>query len=432
MFVSSWRSTRRSTSPTSPGWACRRLADDLDPHGSGGAFDLTHRGIDVVGVEIGHLDARDLAHLVAGHAPDGLALGRGRAELDSGGLAQEVGSRRRLEDERERAVLEDRDLGRDDLPGLVRGLLVVGLRELDDVDPVRAQRRPDGRGGRRLAGGQLQGQDDPDLLGHGGGSSFLELFDLEEVKLDWGLAAEDAHQHLDLVALGVDLVDRADELGEGTVGDPDALALGECHAVLRRLDAHVPEDLLDLGLVERDGLAPDARDVGAADEARDARRVADDEPAVGVEDHLDEDVSRVDLLLDGVTLALTDLDLVLHRDEHLEDLVLHAHRLDALLEVRLDLVLVSRVRVDHIPPLVGRPADAGDGLGHHAAPAISFTTWSKIESKNVMYSPTANEITNTRIVRLRVVSRVGHVTFFSSDHDSSMKRRIRLTRSWLP
>src|SRR3954454_8245219 len=104
MFVSSWRSTRRSTSPTSPGWACRRLADDLDPHGSGRAFDLTHRGVDVVGVEICHLDARDLANLVAGHAPHGLAL-RGRCtELDACCLAQEVGRGRCLEDERERPV----------------------------------------------------------------------------------------------------------------------------------------------------------------------------------------------------------------------------------------------------------------------------------------------------------------------------------------
>jgi hypothetical protein len=54
----------------------------------------------------------------------------------------------------------------------------------------------------------------------------------------------------------------------------------------------VPQDLLDLGLVERDGLAADARDVGAADEAGHARRVADDEPAVRVQDHLDEHVAR--------------------------------------------------------------------------------------------------------------------------------------------
>src|SRR4249919_2419577 len=103
-----------------------------------------------------------------------------------------------------------------------------------------------------------------------------EFLDLQEVELDRGLAAEDAHQDLDLVALGIDLVDRADELGERTVGHPDALALGERDAVLRRLDAHVPQDLLDLILVERDRLAANARDVGAADEAGDARCVADD------------------------------------------------------------------------------------------------------------------------------------------------------------
>ena len=118
-------------------------------------------------------------------------------------------------------------------------------------------------------------------------------------------------------------------------------------------------------LVERDRLVADAGDVGAADEARDARRVADDEPAVRVEDHLDEHVARVDLLLDGVALALADLDLVLHRDEDLEDLVLHAHRLDAVLEVGLDLVLVARVGVDDVPALLGRL-----GLGRRRSSVI--------------------------------------------------------------
>src|SRR5262249_36049913 len=160
-------------------------------------------------------------------------------------------------------------------------------------------------------------------------ASFLEFFDLQEVELDRGLAAEDADQDLDLVALRVDLVDRADELGERPIGHADALALGERDTVLRGLDAHVPQDLLDLGLVERHGLAAYAGDVRAADEAGHARRIADDEPAVRVEDHLDQDVAGVHLLLDGVALALADLDLILHRDEDLEDLVLHAHRLDA-------------------------------------------------------------------------------------------------------
>ena len=75
---------------------------------------------------------------------------------------------------------------------------------------------------------------------------------------------------------------------------------------------------------------------------------------VGVEHHLDQHVAGEDLLLDGGTLAAADLDLVLHRDQDLEDLVLHAHRLDAVLEVGLDLVLVAGVRVDHVPALLGR------------------------------------------------------------------------------
>ena len=284
-----------------------------------------------------------------------------------GGLAQEVRRRRGLEDEGERAILEDRDLRGDDLAGLVRGLLVVRLRELDDVDAVRAQRGADGRGGCRLAGRQLQRQDDSDLLGHVLlAPCLVKLLDLEEVELDRRLPAEDAHEDLQLVALRVDLVHGPDELRERAVRDTHALALRERDPELGRLDAHVPEDLLDLGLVERDRLAAHPGDVAAADEARDARGVADDEPGLGVQDHLDQHVARVHLLLDGVPLALPDLDLVLHRDEDLEDLVLHAHRLDAVLEVGLDLVLVPGVRVDHVPALLGRLG--GGQLLRHRTP----------------------------------------------------------------
>src|SRR5579859_1293019 len=112
-------------------------ADDLDAHAPGGALDLAGSRLKVVGIEIGELDRRDLADLITGHAPGGLAFGRRAALVDPGRLAEQVGRGRRLEDERERAVLEDRDLGGDDLTGLVGRLLVVRLREFDDVDAVR-------------------------------------------------------------------------------------------------------------------------------------------------------------------------------------------------------------------------------------------------------------------------------------------------------
>src|SRR2546423_15049737 len=81
----------------------------------------------------------------------------------------------------------------------------------------------------------------------------LKLLDLQEVQLNRRLTAKDADQHLDLVLLGVDLVDRPDELGERAVVDADALALGELDLELGSLDAHLLEDLLDFALVEWGG-----------------------------------------------------------------------------------------------------------------------------------------------------------------------------------
>src|SRR5919109_450511 len=129
-----------------------------------------------------------------------------------------------------------------------------------------------------------------------------ELLDLVEGELDRGLAAEDRHQHLELLLVGVDLGDRAGELGERAGGDGDRLA-------------DLPFDAR-LELLDRLGL---------------------------------------------------------------EDLLLHVHRGDAALEVRLDLVLVARVGVDHVPvpQAVAGAGRAGCGLGlgiAHDAP-VSRRRW---------------------------------------------------------
>src|SRR5690349_13662790 len=114
---------RAGVSPDTPGrgW----LPDHLDAHRARGALDDLHAGLDVVDVEVGQLDLRDLADLVTGDLAGRRALRRGRALVDAGGLAQEVRRGRGLEDEGERAILEDRDLRGDDLARLVGGLLVV-------------------------------------------------------------------------------------------------------------------------------------------------------------------------------------------------------------------------------------------------------------------------------------------------------------------
>ena len=55
------------------------LTFDADAHGAGGALDDLHGGVDVVGVEVGELGLRDLAHLVAGELADLVPLRHARA-----------------------------------------------------------------------------------------------------------------------------------------------------------------------------------------------------------------------------------------------------------------------------------------------------------------------------------------------------------------
>src|SRR5579871_2061852 len=44
--------------------------DDVHAHTSGGAFHAANGGLDVEAVEIGHLNLRDLFHLLLGNLPD--------------------------------------------------------------------------------------------------------------------------------------------------------------------------------------------------------------------------------------------------------------------------------------------------------------------------------------------------------------------------
>src|SRR5215210_1789627 len=57
-----------------------------------------------------------------------------------------------------------------------------------------------------------------------GGEGVLDLLDLAERQLDGGLAAEDRDEHLQLLLLGVDLVDGGGQRGERAVHDRDGLA----------------------------------------------------------------------------------------------------------------------------------------------------------------------------------------------------------------
>ena len=55
------------------------------------------------------------------------------------------------------------------------------------------------------------------------------------------------------------------------------------------------------------------------------------------------------MALDRPALAIFDLNLFLGGDDHIENLILHPHGLDTLLQVVAHLILVTRIAVDHIP-----------------------------------------------------------------------------------
>src|SRR3954468_14002157 len=146
---------------------CTAMSAHLHTHRAGGARDDLRRLVDVVRVEVGELALGDLADLRLGDPRHLLAVRLARALLDAGGLLDQDRGRRRLRDERERAVLVDRDHDGDRGAGLILGLRVERLAELHDVDAVLAQGRADGRRRRRLAAGGLELDRGEDLLRHG-------------------------------------------------------------------------------------------------------------------------------------------------------------------------------------------------------------------------------------------------------------------------
>src|SRR2546426_3012070 len=108
------------------------LLDDVDAHAAGGAFDDPHRGVDRVRVEIDQLRLGDLLHLRARDLADLVLVRDGRGLRDARGALEQHGRRRRLHDEGERAVREDRHDDREDQALLVSRLRVEALAELHD------------------------------------------------------------------------------------------------------------------------------------------------------------------------------------------------------------------------------------------------------------------------------------------------------------
>src|SRR5580765_892567 len=101
-----WSSGQRG--PATVAWSVarydaeRRVLLGRDAHRAGCALHDLHRGVDVVGVEVGHLGQRDLADLVLGQPTDLLLVWNPGALLQAGRLLDQLGRGRGLGDERER------------------------------------------------------------------------------------------------------------------------------------------------------------------------------------------------------------------------------------------------------------------------------------------------------------------------------------------
>src|SRR5919202_1147291 len=319
-----------------------RLPIDRDPHAPGRTLDDLRRAIQVGGVQVRHLGSRYLLDLRAAHGADLLSVRLAAAPLDVRGLLEQECRRGRLGDEGERAVLVDRDLHGDHLAHLVARGVVELPHELPDVHLRLTQSRADRRRRVRLATGYLQLQlarDAPPAPSTHKTPLSLELGYLVEGELDRRLAPEDRDQNLQPRLVHVYIRDGAGEVRERPADDLDRLP---DLVVYRGLDLLAA---LDLCPAERRRLLPRPDDLG------DPRRLPHDLPGVLVHVHVDEDVAGELALDGGHLLAVLDLDDALGRDTYLPEVSPRSERLDPALQRRADLVLVTRVCIDHVPLL---------------------------------------------------------------------------------
>src|SRR5581483_1264095 len=144
------------------------LCRNINSHGTRRALHGLNGGFQRGGVQVRHLLAGDLFHLLFRDLPDLVLVGRTRTLGDPGGALQQHRGRRSLGHKGEAAVVVNRDHHRDDEPFqfLGAGARVELLAELHDVDLRLTQRRSYRRRRRRLPGGNLQLDGSCDLFCH--------------------------------------------------------------------------------------------------------------------------------------------------------------------------------------------------------------------------------------------------------------------------
>src|SRR5262245_6724761 len=241
----------------------------------------------------------------------------------------------------------------------------------------------------------------------------LDRLHLQEVQLDGRGAAEDAHHDLDLPALVVHLVHHSGKCTEGAIHHPHVVADPERHGRHRLAlgGFHLPQNAPHLVFFEGD------RALSRTNEARDTRHVLHEMTRLVVQLHLDHHVRRKRLALRDLALAVLHLGEILGCNEDLAEMILERGGMNRLLEVRLHLVLVTRVRMDHVPLLRRR--------AFHAHRNNRLTPALRTRSTSPMKAETIATVTITTIVESRSSVRVGQLTFADSTRTSLTKSRTR-------
>ncbi len=142
----------------------KSLLGDGNAHGAGGAGDDLLSGINVVSIEVRHLDLSDLGELLLSKLTNLVGLGLSGTALELELLLDQVSCRRSLADKGERAILVHRNLNRDDVTLLVLRSGIERLAELHDVDLSSTQCRANGRSGVSSASRNLELNDGGNFL----------------------------------------------------------------------------------------------------------------------------------------------------------------------------------------------------------------------------------------------------------------------------
>src|SRR6056297_1284328 len=238
-------------------------------------------------------------------------------------------------------------------------------------------------------------------------TALLQLFHLLEIQFYRRRSTEDRNRHAQPALVVVDFLDRAVEIVERTVDDPNHFAGLEQHLRLGLVYTfgHPVENHVGFLLADRRRLV-----LLAADEAHHLGHILDEVPGILVHFHLDQHVARKELALAPTLHALFHFDDFLGRNENFAKLLFHAGSLDTLFQRALNLLFEARIGVNDVPALC-----------HYRSPPIPISQRTRppkaVSMMNRMIATTTVTANTIRVV-CTVSWRVGQTTLRRSTSTS--------------